>query len=325
MTQEQKHIPVLLKEVLYALMPNGRAPDRVIDGTLGAGGHSAALLKEDAGALLGMDVDSHALDLARQRLSSYSSRVTIVQQSYVHMRHEAGQLSWLGGERPGVDAILLDLGLSSMQLDNAERGFAFMQDGPLDMRFNPGGDHPPAADIVNYWEADALADLFFRYGEEKESRRYARAIVEHRPFSTTRELADVIEQAAPRPRKAKGKGRGKGDAPKSIHPATRIFQALRIAVNDELRSVETVLPDAISLLRRGGRLAVISFHSLEDRIVKQTFKEAATEIKSPPGMQLREKVAVVRLVNRKPITATETEIALNPRSRSAKLRVVEKL
>jgi 16S rRNA (cytosine1402-N4)-methyltransferase len=202
-----------------------------------------------------------------------------------------------------------------MQLDTAERGFAFMKDGLLDMRFNPTDlDQSSAADIVNTWQADELADIFYRYGEERESRRIAKAIVAGRPYTTTRQLAEVIEKAMPR-----------RPGVKAIHPATRVFQALRIAVNDELRVVERALPIAIDLLHPGGRLAVISFHSLEDRIVKQTFKEASTEIVSPPGMMLEEKAAVVELVTRKPIEAAEAEIAQNPRSRSAKLRVVEKL
>jgi 16S rRNA (cytosine1402-N4)-methyltransferase len=309
------HVSVLLDEVLEALLPEGRPVERAIDGTLGAGGHSAALLVAGVGHLLSFDLDPHALALAREALSPFGDRATIIHDSYLNMTEHANARGW----HDGVDAILLDLGVSSMQLDTAERGFAFMKDGPLDMRFNPASSDATAADLVNTWDADELADIFYRYGEERESRRIARAIVAARPYQTTRQLADVIEQAMPRhfPRNRKPNA-------KSIHPATRVFQALRIAVNDELGVIERVLPQAIDLLRPGGRLAVISFHSLEDRIVKHVFKDASTEIISPPGMQLEEKRAVVDLITRKPVEAGEAEIARNPRSRSAKLRVVEK-
>ncbi len=309
------HVPVLLEEVLTALLPDGHPVERVIDGTLGAGGHSTALLHAGVGHLLGFDLDPQALALAREALAPFADRATIVHDSYLHMVRHAETLGW----DDGVDGILLDLGVSSMQLDTAERGFAFMKDGPLDMRFNPASADATAADLVNTWEADELAEIFFRYGEERESRRIARAIISHRPYQTTRQLADVIADATPR-----HFPRGKKAHTKTIHPATRVFQALRIAVNDELRVIETVLPQAIGLLRPGGRLAVISFHSLEDRIVKHLFKEASTEIISPPGMQLEEKQALVDLVTRKPIEASEAEVARNPRSRSAKLRVVQK-
>lgn len=315
-TPGSPHLPVLLAEVVAALLPEGRDPPamRLIDGTLGAGGHTAALLEAGIGQALGLDLDPHALALAHRRLAPYGERVQVRHASYTTMREQAQALGWAG-----VDAILLDLGVSSMQVDSAERGFAFMQAGPLDMRFDPTGDRPPAAELVNTWGADELADIFFRYGEERHSRRIARAIVEQRPFATTRDLAAAVERAVPRPR-AKGKARTS-----TAHPATRVFQALRIAVNDELGSVERVLPLALDLLRPGGRLAVISFHSLEDRLVKLAFKEAATEVVSPPGMQLEEKRATVRAITRKPVIAGEDEVARNPRSRSAKLRVVEKL
>jgi 16S rRNA (cytosine1402-N4)-methyltransferase len=308
------HLSVLLHEVLAVLLPEGKPVERVIDGTLGAGGHTKALLDAGVKEVLGLDVDPQALAIATETLTPYGGRAIIRHRSYLTMREAALSVGW----QDGVDGILLDLGVSSMQLDTAERGFAFMKDGPLDMRFNPTNpEQGSAADVVNLWNADELADIFYRYGEERESRRIARAIVAGRPYSTTRQLAQVIEGAMPRRYDKRGA--------KLIHPATRVFQALRIAVNDELQVVEQALPIAIDLLRPGGRLAVISFHSLEDRIVKQTFKEASTEIVSPPGMVLEEKQAVVKLITRKPIEATEAEIAQNPRSRSAKLRVVEKL
>ncbi len=318
------HTPVLLDPVLDALLPAGRPVTRAIDGTLGAGGHTQALLDGGAAQVLSFDLDPDALHLAAARLAPYGPRSMRVHASYAQMRQEAARVGWADG----VDAILLDLGVSSMQVDNAARGFAFRLDGPLDMRFDPRSDALPAAEIVNAWDADSLADLLYRYGEEPDARRIARAIVAHResvgPINTTAQLAALIADAVPshsQRRRSKGKTAGP-----RIHPATRTFQALRIVVNAELQTVETALPAAIALLRPGGRLAVISFHSLEDRLVKQAFREASTEIVSPPGMVLPDaRAAVVRLLTRKPIVADEAEIARNPRSRSAKLRVVEKL
>jgi 16S rRNA (cytosine1402-N4)-methyltransferase len=295
--------------VLALLVPEGRAPARVIDGTLGAGGHSAALLAAGAGELLGLDVDPQALGEATRALMPYGERAHIRHASYATMAGEAARLGW-----DGVDAILLDLGVSSMQFDTAERGFSFRHDAPLDMRFDPGGDRPSAADLVNTLDADELADLFWRYGEERDSRRIARAIVRDRPYQTTGQLVVVIERAAPRRHDDR------------IHPATRAFQALRIAVNDELGVIEAALPRAIDLLHPGGRLAVISFHSLEDRLVKDAFRLAATDCICPPHVPVCVcgHVATVDLLTRKPITATDAEIAVNARSRSAKLRAVEK-
>lgn len=304
------HVPVLLNEVLEHLLPEGHTVERAVDGTLGAGGHSRALLEHGVHQLLGMDVDPVALDIARENLAPFGERAHIVHASYTQMADEAAKLGW-----DGVDAILLDLGVSSMQLDIPERGFAFRHEGPLDMRFDPQSDKPTAADLVNTLEEDELADIFYQYGEERDSRRIARAIVRERPYRTTRDLSEVIERAHPRRHYEK------------IHPATRVFQALRIAVNDELKTVERGVNVAIDLLRSGGRLAVISFHSLEDRIVKDAFRLASTDCICPPktpicvcGHQ-----ASVRLINRKPIIANEDEAARNPRSRSAKLRIVEKL
>ncbi len=301
------HIPVLLDEVLTALMP--RSVARVIDGTLGAGGHTAALLQHGVEAVLGLDVDPQALRIAQARLQPFGERAHVYHASYEALTTAAADIGW-----DAVDGILLDLGVSSMQVDTPERGFAFLHESALDMRFDPTGTRPTAAEIVNYWEQGELADIIFNYGEEKFSRRIARAIIAARPVTTTTQLAEIVKEAVPKAKQNKG-----------IHPATLTFQALRIAVNDELGRIERVLPQAIDLLRPGGRLAVISFHSLEDRIVKRMFKTASTEIKSPPGMVLEEKVAQVKLITRKPIVATDEEIARNRRSRSAKLRVVEKL
>lgn len=281
-----------------------------MDGTLGAGGHARGILEACApdGRLLGLDVDPQALALARETLAPYGERAQLVQASYETF---AVQLSALGWD--AVDGVILDLGASSMQFDRPERGFSFLQDGPLDMRFGPSAPHN-AADLVNEWDERELADLIFRYGEERDSRRIARAIVKARPLHTTRELAAVIEAAAPR--------RGA-----HIHPATRTFQALRIAVNEELAAVANTLPQAVAALRPGGRLAVISFHSLEDRIVKDFFREQARGLVNPPYEQLYavERPAVIKEITRKPLTASEEEIKDNPRARSAKLRVAEKL
>lgn len=301
-----KHTPVLLKPVLKALLP----AERIIDGTLGAGGHSLAFLEAGAKEILGLDRDTTALEIARVNLAPFNQRVHLVHASYLEMVEQAHQLGW-----EQVDGILLDLGLSSMQLDTPERGFAFTHDGPLDMRFDVQRSQPTAADLVNTLDESELSDLFYTYGEEPKGRHLARAIIRARPFETTRQLAQAIEKANPR---------RNGDR---IHPATRVFQALRIAVNDELKAVEMVIPLAIELLKPGGHLAVISFHSLEDRIVKEAFKLASTDCICPPKIPVCAcgHKASVRLVNRKPIEATSEEIAANPRSRSAKMRVAEKI
>jgi len=301
------HIPVLLDPILDALQP--QSAERIIDGTLGAGGHTYAFLEQGAVVVLGLDVDPQALSIARRRLADYGERAHIHHASYEAMADVCDEIGW-----DAVDGILLDLGVSSMQVDTPERGFAFLHDAPLDMRFDPTGIRPTAAEIVNNWDEAELVDILFRYGEEKFSRRIVKAIIAARPIETTGQLADVVKGAVPKAKQSK-----------SIHPATLTFQGLRIAVNDELGRIKRVLPTAIDLLRPGGRLAVISFHSLEDRIVKQVFKDASTEVKSPPGMVLEEKEATVRLMTRKPIVATDDEITQNRRSRSAKLRVVEKL
>lgn len=304
------HIPVLLNEVIEALAPADRPrPARVIDGTLGAGGHTRALLEHGVGAVLGLDRDPEALAIAREALAAFGERAQIVYASYADMQVEARRLGW-----DQVDGILLDLGVSSIQLDRAERGFAFTKEGPLDMRFDQRSGGLTAGQLVNHADARELADIFYQYGEERESRRLAKVIVQNRPYQTTSELSAVIERAIPRHRK------------QAIHPATRIFQALRIAVNDELGTIERALPLAIDLLRPGGRLAVISFHSLEDRIVKQVFRQESTDCLCPPKTPvcICGHKARVTLVNRKPLVAGEAEVARNPRSRSAKLRIVEK-
>src|SRR5512147_1335233 len=304
---DSPHQPVLYKEIIHALQP--RRGGRYVDGTLGAGGHARGILEASApdGQLLGLDVDPQALVIARETLAPYEHRIHLAQASYTSLSTQLARLQW-----DTVEGILLDLGASSMQFDTPERGFSFLQDAPLDMRFGP---HvlQTAADLVNKSSERELADLIYQYGEERDSRKIARAIVRARPLHTTRELVAVIESVSPR----------RGDR---VHPATRTFQALRIAVNEELASIEAVLPQAVASLRHGGRLAVISFHSLEDRLVKDFFREQSKELKNPPYERIYEveRKATLKEIHRKPIMPTEAEIKSNPRARSAKLRIVEK-
>jgi 16S rRNA (cytosine1402-N4)-methyltransferase len=276
---------------------------------VGAGGHARGILEACApdGRLLGLDVDPQALALAREYLAPYGERTRLVQASYDSLSEILRETGW--GE---VDGVLLDLGVSSMQLGTPQRGFSFQQDAPLDMRFDPGAP-TSAADLVNSLPQDELAGLIYRYGEESAARRIAQAIVRARPLRTTLQLAAVIESVSPR--------RGR------VHPATRTFQALRIAVNEELERVENTLPQATASLKSGGRLAVISFHSLEDRLVKEFFRTESRDCICPPRQPVCTcgHKATLREVNRKPITPGEAEIAANPRARSAKLRIIEKL
>jgi len=281
-----------------------------VDGTLGAGGHARGILEACApdGLLLGLDVDAQALALARETLAPYEQRAHLAQASYVTLTAQLQTLGW-----DSVDGIVLDLGASSMQFDTAARGFSFLQDGPLDMRFGINA-RMSAADVVNTFEERELADIIFRYGEDRDSRKIARAIVAARPLHTTGELAALVEKASPR--------RGQ-----RIHPATQTFQALRIFINGELDAIESVLPQAVSALKTGGRLAVISFHSLEDRLVKEFFREQSKELLNPPYERIYEieRKAIVKLINKKPLEALEQEAQANPRARSAKLRIIEKL
>ncbi len=306
-----QHIPILLPLVVDMLRAGQPDVKRLIDGTVGGGGHSRALLRAGAGTVLACDLDPAAIAQARRRLADYAERAHFHAGSYLEMRAAATRLGW-----PTVDAILLDLGLSSLQLDDPQRGFSFRFDAPLDMRFDAVSGGETAADLVNRLPAAELADLLYRYGEKRQVRRIAQAIVRQRPIKTTRQLAELVAGVLPAAARRTAK----------IHPATRTFQALRIAVNQELAAVERVIPLAVDLLRPGGRLAIISFHSLEDRIVKRQFKTLATALFAPPGMaSIGERRARVKLVNRKPIAPDPAEVRANPRSRSAKLRVVEKL
>ncbi|MCL5611109.1 MAG: 16S rRNA (cytosine(1402)-N(4))-methyltransferase RsmH [Chloroflexi bacterium] len=301
------HKPVLYKEIIHALQP--KSPGKYVDGTLGAGGHARGILEACApdGRLLGLDVDTQALALARENLAPFGERAHLAQASYDSLLDVMREIGW-----DAVDGILLDLGLSSMQLDTPERGFSFTHDAPLDMRFNRDFGLT-AAQLVNTLPEADLADLLFKYGEEPRARRIVREIIKARPLRTTTQLTEIVKRAYPEHSR--------------VHPATRTFQALRIAVNDELATVENALPKAVSALRRGGRLAVISFHSLEDRIVKDFFREQAKDLVNPPYEQIYkvECKATLKEINRKPIMPDEEEIKENPRARSAKLRVVEKL
>jgi 16S rRNA (cytosine1402-N4)-methyltransferase len=301
------HEPVLYQEIIHALRP--KSTGFYVDGTLGAGGHAAGLLagSEPGGRLLGMDVDPQALELARQNLAPFGERACLIRAPYTSLPEQLAALGW-----DKVDGILLDLGASSMQFDTPERGFSFLADGPLDMRFDPANPLT-AAEIVNTWGEDELADVIFRYGEERASRRIADAIQRARPISSTGQLAEVIEKAI---------GWHGGH-----HPATQTFQGLRIAVNGELENLEKTLPLAVQALAPGGRLAVISFHSLEDRLVKEYFRLESRDCICPPRQPVCTcgHKASISEVTRRPLTPAEEEIKRNSRARSAKLRVAEKL
>ena len=309
---ETRHIPVMVPEVLRALevKPGGA----YIDANLGEGGHTEAILQASGpdGKVLGIDADAEAIVSATQRLSEWASRLTTANANFRDIRSVAAER---GLDAGSVDGILFDLGLSSLQLDIEERGFSFRRPDPLDMRFDVR-QTLTADDIVNRYGRDELADLIYRYGEERASRRIAARIVAARPIQTATELASVIAAAMPR----RGGGR-------RLHPATRTFQALRIAVNDELGALEAGLEQAMALLTPGGRLAVIAYHSLEDRIVKNLFRLAASDCICPPERPICDcgHVATVRLVSRRVVKPSQAEVEANPRSRSARLRAVERL
>ncbi len=302
------HKPVLFQEALDSLLvqPEGQ----YIDATVGGGGHAAGILAASSpgGRLLGLDRDPAAIEVASTRLAPYTGRFVLVHASFEHL----GALAREHGFVP-ADGVLFDLGLSSLQLADPARGFSFMSDGPLDMRYDPTGKGVTAATLVNQLPLDELEGLLIRYSEEGRARRIAEAIVAARPLYTTTELARVIERAVGR--------RGR------IHPATRTFQALRIAVNNELAALEAALPQAVELLRPGGRLVVISFHSLEDRVVKQFMRRESRDCICPPEAPVctcRHR-ATLQLVTRKPIVPTAREVADNPRARSARMRVAERV
>ena len=302
------HVPALLDEVIAGLQ--AQRGGYFVDCTVGLGGHAAAILEKisPSGRLLGIDTDPEAIKVSQDKLSDYGEAVTLVNDDFVNLEAICRRYHF----HP-VDGILFDLGVSSLQLDTAERGFSFQLDAPLDMRFNPG-QGLTASDIVNSFSEQELAKLIEKYGEERHSRRIARYIVQNRPIATTVELAHLVEQAS-------------GGKRAKIHPATRTFMALRIAVNSELQNLELALKQTINLLRPGGRLTVISYHSLEDRIVKQFMRCAASSCLCPPGtvVCLCGHVPTLKLISRKVIKPTSLEIESNPRSRSAKLRIAERL
>ena len=309
---EFHHVSVLLEECIQGLAIK---PDGIyVDGTLGGAGHSSRIAaKLTTGRLIGIDRDNMALEAAAERLRPFEDRVTLVHANFCDMDQA---LQGLGIDK--VDGILLDLGVSSPQLDDGQRGFSYMTDAPLDMRMN-GEDTRDARQIVNTWSYEELKRILYDYGEERFAPRIAAAICRRReqvPIETTLELVDVIKSAMPA-----------SALREKQHPAKRSFQAIRIAVNDELGAVETVMKKAVPLLNPGGRLAVITFHSLEDRIVKNAMAEAAKGCTCPPSFPVCVcgKKPQVRIVTRKPIVSGEEELERNPRARSAKLRICEKL
>jgi 16S rRNA (cytosine1402-N4)-methyltransferase len=305
-----EHKPVMLMEVVEALQPKPHA--RLVDGTVGGAGHAAAMLErmQPSGCLFGCDRDGAAVEAAQQRLSRYAGQFEIRRGNFSELA------DWI--EAGSCDGVLLDLGVSSPQLDVAERGFSFMRPGKLDMRMDQRQELT-AAKLVNEASVEELARIFWEYGDERDSRRIARAIDwdrKMRPFETTKQLADLMEKISPR--------RGS-----KAHPATKVFQALRIAVNEEMGSLQRGLDAAIKILKPGGRLAVITFHSLEDRAVKEWGRKLARDYEVPGNVDVPELrkpvVPKLKAVNRKAIKPSDAEIDENPRSRSAQLRVFEKV
>jgi len=312
------HTPVLLKEVVNQLQPHRGG--LYVDCTAGGGGHAREILRACGpdGQLIGLDWDEEAVAASRERLGEFGARVQLVRANYVELERVLMSLGVTA-----VDGVLFDLGVSSRQFDEAARGFSFQREGPLDMRMSR---HPresrgefgaTARDVLRSASLEELAKIFRVYGEEKRARAIAHKIVEereHTPIETTTQLAKLVERVL-------------GHRYGAIHPATRVFQALRIAVNDELGNLKRGLESATQLLKSGGRIAVISFHSLEDRIVKQFFVEKSTGCICPPDLPACGcgRKEVLRIVTKKPVTADETEVRANPRARSAKLRVAEKV
>ena len=307
---ENLHKPVLPEEILRLLDP--RTGEVFVDATLGLGGHSEAILTRFSEALIiGIDQDSEAVELAKKRLERFGERVEIVQANFSEIKNVLGDRK--------VDGVLADLGVSSLQLDSETRGFSFRFDAPLDMRMNADENTETAAELLETLSEFEIARIIYEYGEEKLSRRIARRIVERRlrgePVKTTGELAELLQKSV---------GRGRKD---KIHPATRTFQALRIAVNRELEILEDFVRDAVDVLKKDGRFAVITFHSLEDRIVKQTFQKLAGKCFCPPRLPqcVCGAVKEIEILTRKPLVPGERETDENPRARSAKLRACRKL
>lgn len=307
------HLPVLLEEVIEGL--NIQADWNLVDGTVGGGGHSYYMLKKSSpkGKLMGIDRDKDALAAAKIRLEEFGERSILVHDNFKNIKKAFYMNGW-----DKAHGALIDLGISSFQIDSSLRGFSYMQDGPLDMRMNIE-DAATAKELVNNASKDELADIIKKYGEERWSARIAEFIVKHREekeIETTRELVSIIEKAIPKKVR---------DA--NSHPAKRTFQALRIATNKEIEGLSEAINDFVDILHPGGRLAVISFHSLEDRIVKNTFKDLALECICPPKLPVCtcSKEAKVKIITKKSITASEEELKENSRAKSARLRIVEKL
>jgi len=302
------HVPVLVKEVLEALQ--AELGGRFIDCTIGLGGHAAAILEKISlqGKLLGIDADPEAIRIAQVRLSNYGEKLILVNGNFANLEAICREYHFYP-----VDGILFDLGVSSLQLDTAQRGFSFHFEAPLDMRFSPERGLT-ASDIVNTFSEQELARLLREYGEERHSQRIARHIAQNRPITTTFELARIAEQVL-------------GSRRTKIHPATRTFMALRIAVNSELENLKLALKQTINLLRFRGRLVVISYHSLEDRIVKEFMRREASSCICPPGTVVCHcgHVPTIKLISRKVIKPTSLEVESNPRSRSARMRIAERL
>ena len=310
---ENIHQSVLLDQSIGLLEP--RSGEVFVDATLGLGGHAEAILSAaDDIKLIGIDQDIEAIEQAKKRLAGFANRVEIFHANFSEIKEVLSQ-----AQIEGADGILADLGVSSLQFDSEERGFSFRFDAPLDMRMNAGRDTPTAAELLETLSEEEIANLIYGYGEERFSRKIARRIVERRErgaaVKTTFELAKLVETAVWRGKKEK------------IHPATKTFQALRIAVNGELEILERFLIDSIELLKTGGRFAVITFHSLEDRIVKQTFQKYAGKCFCPPRFPrcVCGAKKIIEILTRKPLAPDEAEIEKNPRARSAKLRVCLKL
>ncbi len=301
------HIPVLLQEVLNGLQvkPGGRYTDC----TIGTGGHARGILEKSApgGRLLGIDLDARAIEVSRRQLGRYERRVTLVCDSHVHLKEIASEQRFLP-----ADGVLMDLGVSSFQLQEAERGFSLQKEGPLDMRFDLDSEIT-ASYLVNTLREKDLADILAKYGEEPKAKAIARAIVQNRPLETTLELANLVVRTVGRRRK--------------LHPATRTFQALRIAVNEELRALSEALPQILDVLTSGGRMAIITFHSLEDRLVKEFMAQESRDCVCPPQITVCvcNHHRTLQVLTRKPVRPSQAEVSANPRSRSAKLRIAVRL
>ena len=309
---EFKHISVLFGESIAAL--NIKSGGIYVDGTLGGGGHSHGILSADDNAeVIGIDRDIEAIAAAKERLRRFSDRVTIVNRNFSEIKDILQELGI-----SGIDGAILDLGVSSYQLDNPERGFSYMKDAPLDMRMSQTASKT-AYDVINSYSCEELTRIFYEYGEEKWSKRIAEFICEKRkekPFNTTSELVDVIKAAIPKKARLDGG-----------HPAKRVFQAVRIEVNEELSVLSEAVKDFVSSLKSGGRIAIITFHSLEDRIVKQTFGELARGCICPKEFPvcMCGRKPEIKIISKKPVLPTYEETENNPRSKSAKLRIAEKL